>query len=366
MSLGRLFVGLCMLGLLASACTGAAAPSGSTPPPTSATSGRARSAPGPSDAGGAPVSLKIAISAPVTSYWPVIVAQQAGLFKQEGLDVEIVITGGGGPTIAAVAGGSAQFAAPVYSDAIIATSKGQTVTSIAPLMAQYTTDAVVSTSKAQALGISATLPIEERVKRGSGLRIAVTGPGSGADKVVRFVLKRYGLDPEKDVSIVGIGTEGQLPALRAGQIDSYANTSPATDQAVAAGAAQWWFRPSQGEIPDLNGFTYITLAALPQYIKDHPTVVEGVLRATRGATQILQNEPDRAVELLQDQVKGVPPDQLRQILKDAAPSFPSSLVLTQKGWDQNIAFLADSGERVNVKFEDANNTEIAQRVMSQS
>lgn len=309
-----------------------------------------------------PVSLgkvTVALGAHVASLWPVTIADGAGLFKAEGLEAEVIVTNSGANTLAAVAGGSAQFGALPYGDAMLATQKGQPLVSMAALVNQYTTDAVISTAKAAALGITASTPLADRIKKAKGLKIAVNAPGSGQDKLIRYVLKQHGLDPDKDVTIVGLGNDGMLPAFLAGQVDAYLNSSPTTEQGIAAGGS-WWFRPSQGEVPQLNGFVYTTLVARPDYMKANPKVTEAVARAITKALAMLRNDEARSLEVLAKFVK-ITPELLKASLKNNVAGYPKDAVITEAGYKQNVDFLGQFGQAITVKFEDVTSIEYAKR-----
>jgi NitT/TauT family transport system substrate-binding protein len=341
---------------VAAACGGGAAPSAATSP---AASQRASAAAGSQTPVPSLGKVTIALGAHVASLWPVTIADGAGLFKAEGLDAEVTVTNSGANTLAAVAGGSAQFGALPYGDAMLATQKGQPLVSIAALVNQYTTDAVISTAKATALGITPTTPLADRIKKAKGLKIAVNAPGSGQDKLIRYVLKQNGLDPDKDVTIVGLGNDGMLPAFQAGQVDAYLNSSPTTEQGIAAGGS-WWFRPSQGEVPQLNGFIYTTLIARPDYIKQNPKIAEAVARAMTKALAMLRTDEAKSLEVLAKYVK-ITPELLKASLKNNVAGYPKDAVITEAGYKQNVEFLAQFGQTITVKFDEVTNTEYAKK-----
>lgn len=292
------------------------------------------------------------------SFLPVTLAVDAGLFKAEGLDADLIQTGGGAQTLAGVSGGSATFGAIVYSDGLVASSKGQPIASLAPLSVQYTTDLVMSAKSMKKFGITSDMSIKDRVQHAKGAKIAVTSRGSGGDKVVRYILQQYGLNPDKDVTIVNISQNGQEPALEAGQIDAFANSSPITDLAVKAGA-EWWIRPSQGDVPSLNGFTYVSLASLPSVVNKHPDWAKAALRGLQAAVDMLKNDPDKAIPYILPHIKGLTADDLKSILKDASAYLPDSLVLTEKGFQQNLDFLKSVGQPVDVTFAATSNTALS-------
>jgi NitT/TauT family transport system substrate-binding protein len=289
--------------------------------------------------------VTVALGAHVASLFPVTVAAGAGLFEQEGIDAEVVLTGGGGPTLAAVSGGSANFGALPFGDGILATAKGQPIVSVASLSEQYTTDGVINAAKARELGITPELPVADRIGRSKGLRIAVNSRGSGQDKIVRYVPKHYGLDPEKDVTIVTIQN---------------ANSSPISDQGISSGGT-WWFRPSQGEIPELNGFVYTTLVTRPQFIQENPAATEAVTRAIHRALQMIHADKEGTLKVIKKYLPDVSDDLLRSSLENNLTSYPKSPEITEKGFKQNVDFLAEFGEQANVRFTDVANVEFAKK-----
>ncbi len=324
--------------------------------PVGTTAAQPTAAPQPAEK----TKVTIALGAHLASFYPITVAAGAGYFEQEGLDAELVLTGGGGQTLAAVSGGSADLGGVVYGDAMVATSKGQRIVSVASLVQQYTTDTVMSATKAKELGISPSMPVADRIKNAKGLKIAVSSRGSGQDKLVRYVLKRYGVDPDNDVTIVAIQNAGQVPALQAGQVDVFANSSPISDQGIASGGV-WWFRPSQGEIPDLNGFVYTTVAVRPQLIQEKPQVVQAAVKAIQRALQLIHTDEAATLKILQKYAPNVSEDLLKASLKNNLASYPTSAVISEKGFQQNLDFLAEFGEKVSVKFEDVTNVDFAKR-----
>ena len=69
-----------------------------------------------------------------------------------------------------------------------------------------------------------------------GKRIGVSQLGSSTDFIARVAVRRLGLNPEKDVQIVGIGGQGdRWTALTAGQVQASVFQSPFTLRARKAG-----------------------------------------------------------------------------------------------------------------------------------
>ena len=84
--------------------------------------------------------------------------------------------------------------------------------------------------------ILAAHPSIKRPEDLKGKRIGVSQLGSSTDFIARVAVRRLGLNPEKDVQIVGIGGQGdRWTALTAGQVQASVFQSPFTLKARKAG-----------------------------------------------------------------------------------------------------------------------------------
>ena len=84
--------------------------------------------------------------------------------------------------------------------------------------------------------ILAAHPSIKRPEDLKGKRIGVSQLGSSTDFIARVAVRRLGLNPEKDVQIVGIGGQGdRWTALTAGQVQASVFQSPFTLRARKAG-----------------------------------------------------------------------------------------------------------------------------------
>jgi NitT/TauT family transport system substrate-binding protein len=288
-----------------------------------------------------PTKIKIAVGAKALTFGPILLADAAGYFKQQGLDVSIIETGSGALTFPAVLNGDTPFGGIVFGDAMKAAAKGQDVVTIAPEMAQYGSNMVVSKKFADKHGITPSMTWQEKAKRLKGAKLAISSPGSGDDKLFRFVLTSVGLNPDKDVTLTGIpSASSNLQALKAGRIDGFAVGAPAPDEAVAMGIAYFIARPSTGEIAQLNGFTYTTLAANKNYIKQHPETVQKVVNAMAAALKLIHDDPKKAEQLLHDNFfQTIPQNVMDEIWANNKDAFPATPAIPDNALSQNAKFL---------------------------
>jgi NitT/TauT family transport system substrate-binding protein len=151
-------------------------------------------------------------------YLPLTIAEQQGYFKAEGLNVRISDFAGGAVALRAVVGGSADVVSGAYEHTISLQSKKQFFRAFA-LQGRLPQIAFgVSSAKAGQV---------KSLKDLKGLKVGVSAPGSSTHNLVKQLLVKGGLDPNKDVAIVGVGLGAQaIAAIKSGQIDAISNTDP--------------------------------------------------------------------------------------------------------------------------------------------
>jgi NitT/TauT family transport system substrate-binding protein len=163
-------------------------------------------------------------------YLPLSIAEQLGYFKDEGLEVKISDFAGGSAALRAVVGGSAEVVSGAYEHTISLQGKKQ-----------YFKAFVLQGRLPQiALGLSPAKAAQFRSYRDlKGLKIGVSAPGSSTHNLVKQLLTKAGLDPNKDVAIVGVGIgAGAVAAMKSGQIDGISNVDPVMTKLEMDGAVK--------------------------------------------------------------------------------------------------------------------------------
>jgi NitT/TauT family transport system substrate-binding protein len=305
--------------------------------------------------GGKPIT--IAIGGYTFAYLPLLVANAAGLMKEEGLEVSLIDTGGGTNSMAAILGGSVDIAGLVMSDVILAVAKGQKINAFAPLMSQYASDAVISIKAAEKVGLQPNMPLRERMARLKGLTLAISGRGSGTDKIWRYLLSLGGLDPEKDASLTVVKLDKMYLALRSGQIDGFNTTAPANNQAVEDGLAVWAARPSQGEVPGIENFLYTVLCARPDFLDKNGEVAAALVRGMTKGSALIRNDPAAAGQFLHDKYfQQTNADLIKHAVSDQRTTVSVPPTLSKPQFEENIAFeLKFSQDVKGVTYEQAIN-----------
>jgi NitT/TauT family transport system substrate-binding protein len=253
-------------------------------------------------------------------YLPLTVAEQLGYFKDEGLNVKISDFPGGARALQAVVGGSADVVSGAYEHTISMQGKKQFFQAF-----------VLQGRLPQiALGIATPKAAGYRSPKDlKGMKIGVSAPGSSTHNLVKQILTKGGLDPAKDVAIIGVGTgAGVIAALKSGQIDAVSNVDPVMTKLEQEQAVK-----IVADTRTVKGTNEVWGAPLPagclyapvEFVKKHPNTVQAltnaIVRADKwiaraGATDVAKVVPeayllgDRALYLFSyDKVKeAISPD----------------------------------------------------------
>jgi len=167
----------------------------------------------------------------------VFVTKEGGLFEKYGLDAEPIVLRGSGEASKAMIGGSIQIAPIATPTVINAALAGSDLVILAHTMP----------------GVIHALMVKPEIKRIEdlkGKRIAVTTYGSLTDFLVRYIVKKKGLIPDKDVALIQLGGDNErIAALKAGAVDGAALSYPGYGRAQKLGFAMLWDSSKEVDYP---------------------------------------------------------------------------------------------------------------------
>ena len=157
---------------------------------------------------------------------PLAIADRRGLFKAEGLDVEINEFAGGARSLQALVGGSVDVVAGAYEHTIRMQAKAQDIR------------AVVEMGRFPGIVIAVRKELAGRVRTAAdfkGLKIGVTAPGSSTALTAQYAMVKAGLKPT-DAPIIGIGGGASaVAAVVQGQVDVISHLDPVIAKLEADG-----------------------------------------------------------------------------------------------------------------------------------
>lgn len=127
-----------------------------------------------------------------------------------------------------------------------------------------------------------------------GRTVAIGGHGTLSDVLTRYVLRRRGLDPARDVQLLQVGSSpGRLAALRAGRVDAALLASPLSWDAEAAGLTRLGSQATEVA----ERWPQLVFTARQPLLVERGTVIRTLLRAYIRATRWMGARREETVEL---------------------------------------------------------------------
>ncbi|MGH7773191.1 MAG: ABC transporter substrate-binding protein [Candidatus Binatia bacterium] len=189
------------------------------------------------------------------------VTTEAGFFREEGIQVEIVQTTGPLAPLALISG-----------DVDFANMSGLLLISASVQYPDLVMLGGFTRYIAQSLISRPEIPT---VKELRGKIVGVQRPGDGIERNARFALRHLGLNPDKDVKLVYLGsTEVMWPALESGKVDATMLSPPTS---VLARRARMNVLVNLSDLKlEYQGSVVATRRS---FIRDHPNLTQRVVRA---------------------------------------------------------------------------------------
>lgn len=235
--------------------------------------------------------IKITVPSPSTTFAPLYHARAAGYFAEEGVEVDIVVVPGAG-SVQAVFSRDSQFALAPGTYMLMTYERGQRLLAVMSTLTRLALNIVMHRDVARERGITEKSPLPDKVRALKGLRLSGFATGSFGYQVIVHYLLKAGLDPQKDVQIVGLGTApALLVALEQRQIDGFVMGTPLPEAAAARGLGVMVVDNSAGEDPDFAEFMMNVLMVTPDTVKQRPELVRKVVRALLRSNAWLLDHP---------------------------------------------------------------------------
>jgi NitT/TauT family transport system substrate-binding protein len=237
-------------------------------------------------------------------YGPIYVARANGYFADEGIEAEIVVTGGGSKAMAATIARSAHVYVGAPFELIGAINRGAKVISYAMLMDRPTMTLVLRKDVADKANVTSSSPFLDRVMALKGQPIGIAAAKSSSEGFVDFVFHKAKLDIKKDAVLVPVGDgPSALAAFVAGKVSAITYSSPIVEMAVARGPGINLIDFAGGEIPEYTGYPYISLISREDWLDGNPKIVSGMIRAIAKAEKFLKTDREGSRKILREQFK---------------------------------------------------------------
>jgi NitT/TauT family transport system substrate-binding protein len=217
------------------------------------------------------------------AYW---VANDAGMFKKHGLDVEMLFINGSSRSVQSLIAGDLQFAGAVGTSAMNGAMAGGDIAII---------DGLVNTLPYYLIGNPAIKSPEELKGKSAATHI----PGTSADFALRLALKRFGIQYQ-DIKAVMVGAmSARIAAVMTGQLDFAVVTEPGKIKGEKAGL-KMILDMAKLNIP----FQFTCTVATRQLIRENPKAVQRMAEAMAEAIHYFKTHKPETIKIMQKYSRG--------------------------------------------------------------
>ena len=298
---------------------------------------------------GAADRIRIAVSNPNMPNLTAAMAQKKGFFKEANLDAEIIRMN---PNVAitALATGDIDYC-QLFGAVVGGAIAGLPVRIVAGFLDNWPMTLIAQ-------------PEYKSLKDLKGKTLGISSFGATPDVAARMMLKQAGIDSDKEIKILALGSDAaRLAALKQRVVDVVVISPPADAQMEKQG-----FR-ILARAYELFNFPYLGLGTHMRKIKEKPEEIRATIRATIRANRFIRDNREEAVRMLINWGKveqefayasydalrnlfnadgGVPEDGLRLVIDQARRSakvarevMPADVV--------DLSFLRDAQAELGIK-----------------
>ena len=258
-----------------------------------------------------------------TAHLPVWVAKDAGYFAKYGLNVEPVHIRGGALITMAIMSGNLQFSGAGAESVVAARIEGGDVVLLA---CPVDSDPVYLIARPEIKS-----PAELK-----GKATAVTRLGSTTHFYLRAALRQVGLDPERDMTILQLGTGSEtVSAMESGRLAAAALTNRYAIPLIQRG----W-----PVLVDLSKTDLVypssCVASSRAFVKAEPRLVEDFLRAYVAGVQLIKKDPTVAEKALVKWLKERDAVVVKKTIEAYAPLFKPLPYVPDRGLENVMKDLA--------------------------
>ena len=270
--------------------------------------------------------LIVGVAGPAINMVYSFVARDAGLWRKYGIDARVVVFESGSILAQSALSGELQISISSGPATIASRTQGADTIIVA---------ACVNTlpySVVAAKGITKW----DQLK---GKKIGISRFGSGTDTAVRLVLKKFKLDPAKDVIIVQMGTQpSRVLALAAGAIDATLISPPLDIDAMKQGY------PILVDIAKIGiPYPQQVIETTDRFVRENPQAVKNFLKGFIEGVRYAATHKDETKNIITKYLNTVDPEILEA-------TYQSYLQVTDQSGYPNMEGMHNAMEEVAQRF----------------
>jgi NitT/TauT family transport system substrate-binding protein len=289
-----------------------------------------------------PEETTLAVPAFSLTFSATFLAEELGLWEKEGLKVKLSTVAGVGAANAVLAG-SVDFA-PVSSPTLVrADARGQKLFAIAQLLDQMPLEAVLRKDLAEKAGITPGMPIEKRAQALRGKRMAVDSVNTINHLLLKYLARKGGLDPEKDLTVTPMQPPNMVAAIKSGAIDGFLMSMPWPVMVTRDGTAVTLMSVARGDLPELTPFSFIVVVTRAGFCDGKPSVCKKLVAGYKRALALMQAEPAEAVAALRKKFDRTDPAVLADAFALVRTASSRTALVPEAGLKRAFEFQVDAG-----------------------
>jgi ABC-type nitrate/sulfonate/bicarbonate transport system substrate-binding protein len=286
--------------------------------------------------------VSVALPAHSLTFSTNYIGDELGLWSKRGLTTKTTLIPGVGSANAVLAG-SVDVTVVSGPTVIRAAARGQKLLIIATTLDRVQVELVLAKATAEAAGLGANASLQSRVGAMRGKKFAVESINSVVHATLRYVARKGGLDPERDIVVSAMQPPAMLAGLKSGAIDGFAMSLPWPLIPVQQGAAVRIASGLRGEFPELMPFAYTALVARPDFCDAKPSICERIVAGYGEAADYLHQKPKESIEILKKRLPAMDPGVFAEAFELVRQSTPKSPRIEETGLARAQDFMLVTG-----------------------
>ena len=290
-------------------------------------------------------------------FLPIYVAIRKGYFKDEGIDLKTAVMPSGGFINATLTGDAFAYIASVDHNAF-ARANGKSLVAVSNLLGRAN---IYMMARTDIPPMSGDLPSYLK-----GQRIGVSAYGGTPNNVLRFFLKKWGLDPRKDVTLTEVANSSVVPAtIKAKQVDLGISSEPFITQLYKQGL---WTQPIFNAGKELGPFTDTAMSVRGDMIEKDPATVKSFVKAVVRALIYTDTHRAEMLDFAKAEFPTGSEDDLKASLDRSFADgiFSPDGFITQESWKTGELIVLESGVlKQHVSYDEVINMRFVNEVLKE-
>lgn len=260
-----------------------------------------------------------------------------GSFERAGIHVEKLCFAGGPPAVQALLGKSIDAYIGSYDHTLRQRARGFDIKAYAEIYNGYSYEVIAKTSS----------PLKS-LADAKGMTFGITAPGALSDDALRLGLTAAGLNPERDVSIIGAGSGApMIAALETNRIAGATLAEPLITSLTADGKYKVIYNPTEP-------FAGNVIMASAAWVAVNRPAFATMLRVMKAAQVRIEKNPSSAIPPMQKDFANVGPRIMLQAIQQQLKHVPKGLLVDRASTDPVVAATLKKGDiKVAIPFTEA-------------